>query len=463
MTAMKARKWAKFHRMIVCDDEPTADEPEDPVVAAIVTLLRRRVMAMTAESRGSAREAMARVWIERLPTGYCTTELRPVEDEYAILVDSGLEDSILLGAKFFAHHFDGTVFEVAADEAHTGAAFERYYATLMSQFFLHGRLHRADIISAGYDRMIASRICLEATSFVIAHELGHAMAGHQHFQGDNQWLEQSTIPPAYNAFAQEIEADAIAVQIAFGDMWSRSVGQGEIELRLLAVRLAFQTLQTVERCALVPVFAKHLPAPQRWAGILSFLRERLPQWLLDKHQATWVSLGARLTVGAVSELLPPDADIIEELRDAGWIAASWSYSGSDWRELESAAWQFRLRRPILDILIGHEVCLIEDRPDQTLADAWRVGSRYIDDFTSSLPDWLTGDDSGRGSATSGDLIQYLRYRDRWPEPFRAGTDIPLPLHTMAAAIGHRVAEHRDRRMARKPADPRDAPDHAGTE
>lgn len=52
----------------------------------------------------------------------------------------------------------------------------------------------------------------------------------------------------------------------------------------------------------------------------------------------------------------------------------------------------------------------------------------------TLSAWLTGTDAGYGAASHGDLIEHLRRREVWPEPFRSGTSGVLPIHTMAAAV-----------------------------
>ena len=447
--ASDARMWARRHREVVeAGFEPTAaPQPvgrfcDDRRIDTVLSTLAARSSAMADNGRLVA-ETLSRTWTERLDTGYCSTEIRRVSDQYAILIESGLIDAFDIGAAAVARHY-GAGFDIPSVDAGVRDSFGRFFATFVSQYFLYGRIRNAPLPLIGFDPRVAARIAQEGLLFVLGHELGHAMAGDHHFHGDRLWTDDDDVPDSLNRFAPEIEADAIAVQFSFGSLWAgEPLGQAEIELRLFAVRMSFAILQTVEQCCLTPRFARHLPAGRRWAGVASFLDRRLPSWLLDKHHEDWDALGPLFEFGRLLTVAPPKRSLATALRDNGWIDANTLLP--DWEDIETAARQFRLSTPVLYAVLGLLCAELEfDDPEAAVltSDAQRraavvAGSAVVDALVSSLPHWLAPVDDRPATTSVADVIEYLRKHQRWPEPFRSHPDIAPPVHLAAAAIARR--------------------------
>lgn len=434
MSAPKAHSWARtYHRELTGADSPAAGPYSGPELAHVV---RGRL-----EGSGDYAEVtlpvLARTWIEVLNVGYCAAEIRAVEDEFAILIDSGLIRTVQAAAGVVAHHFRAGLF---TPETVTGAersALGRIYAAFVGQYFLLGRITEPFPLVSNSSDGIARHITTEALAFVVGHELAHAVAGHTSDRTSTRWLTQSAAPPELRQYAAEIEADALALQLCIGDLWGRSVAEGELQARLLAIRLTFQVMETVERCSLVAASSRHLPATRRWAGLRFALGDRVSSAWLDALDKAWASIVSCLSFSDVTELEPPRQPPLEALAASGWNALPGVLSDR-WVELETWAWQFRLETVILDTLVGTAFVQPPRLEDPNLDDAYLVGKSAVDEMLSRLPAWLLDGGSTRGNATSADLIQYLRRRSRWPEPIRSDANTVMPIHLMAASLARRV-------------------------
>jgi len=379
-----------------------------------------------------------RSWVGSILTGYCTTELRAVDTEFALLVESGLHSIVWLAAQLPARCL-GSDGSILGDGLLLPAkqSFHRFFATYVGQYYLYGRIRQDLEVVSEPHLAAAGRIASEAMIFVLAHELAHAADGHLDPSGDASPEDAET---ELHQSAQEDEADALAAYVAFGDLWNDTVPRDELQLRLLGLRVAFLVLETVERCALAAPVSRHRTSLQRWQTLASILEPRLPADALISHIDLWSQLEPFLSFDEVAAPLPPDVDLLEGLTRHGWLRAEHIRHQEFWHTTELAVWQFRLQRPILDALIGFEICAATKLPNQTLADAYVLGRAAADAMVSSLPTRFTDGAAQRGAATSGDLMIYLRRRERWPEPFRSNADMVLPLHTMAAALARRIEQ-----------------------
>ena len=102
MSASKAHSWARtYHRELADEDRPTVGQYSGPELADVV----RRRLAGSGDYAEVTLPVLERTWIEVLDVGYCTAEIRAVEDEFAILIDSGLIRTVQAAARVVAHHF----------------------------------------------------------------------------------------------------------------------------------------------------------------------------------------------------------------------------------------------------------------------------------------------------------------------------------------------------------------------
>lgn len=413
---------------------PRIDEPatDDPILAAALQELRGRGRFMRDGGR-ALEAALDAAWFQRVSTGYCSTDVRRVEAETAVLVDDGLVWAAEAGSSLAARHYVDPEFSLEHVSPSARDAFARVHDVFMGQYFLFGRAkYRLGLTSgtAELDR----RMTLECVAFVLAHEVGHVMAGHRAGSSSTEWLTKDGMPEHLHAYGPEIEADAIAVQLLLGDMWGRSVAQAEVELRLLAMRLTMQALETVEQCALVPGPRRHLPVRRRWEGVLYFLHKRFPATTLDGFWQLWEGIVPSLTFRTASELSPPTEPASAEALRYGWVDPSAVDALKRWDDLEDAVWQYRQPAGVLQAVIGLEIGQLREPPVTDVPLSRQLGIAFIDTMLAGLPLWLVGGERNEDPASAGDLIQHLRSRTRWPEPFCSATHGVLPIHLVAAAV-----------------------------
>ena len=466
MVAAKARAWASSYRALLDDEgaarqagcQPVVEHPntDDRFIASCLRVLDKR--AGSARDFGEAfRAALTKIWVTTVSSGYCSTDARPVGDQTAILVDRGLIRAVDAAAALIGQHYEEPEFSSEACTDEQRAAFARAHTTFLGQYFLYGRAAEAlDVRSRDLrvDRLVAG----EALTFVLAHEIGHVIAGHSPSGESLSWLKPENVPAGLHAFAAEIEADALGLQLHSGDMWDQTVGRSEVEARLFAIRSVLLTFETVEACALVPVNRRHLPARRRWEGMLNALTRRFDMATLTRHEALWDVMSPHLRFTETQALESPRTAISEALRDAGWQAPARSGLAVDsevnrtrearetreeseisetwkrWDDLEAAVWQYRLPRQVVETLVGYEAGLLLNPAHQMGSESHRIGRLAVTELIEHLPRWLRASESSLGSASSGDLIVHLRRRNSWPEPFRSATKGVLPIHTMASAV-----------------------------
>lgn len=434
-----AHAWAAQRRALLNDapsnDEWEDDHSNDPHWSAVVRLAasRARELASAAEE---TQQVIASLWIERVDGGYLATELHPLDGEFALLADVGLQRMIDVNAMLVARHYLGPSFDASHCTAPARTAFARLYHSLVGQFYLYGRLRHPLPLPLLGPRPVADRVAQEAALFVLAHELGHAVAASHHRAGLLHWLEPERPSGDLTDFAVEIEADAFAVALCFADLWGARVGEAEATLRILAIRLTLNTMEAVEAASLLPRVFRHLPARRRWNGIRSYLAERFPDWLLERVDDLWRVLGEALTFTEASAIVPPVEGILTALKREGWIANFEPSVEEEWAQHEEMVWHFRQPAPIVEFLIGADAVTALPGLRGDAAPTYRIGHQAVTSLLHSLPPWLTGADPQRGQATSGELITYLRRRDRWPPPFADGA--PLPIHLMASAVHQRL-------------------------
>lgn len=451
-SAEQARAWAREHRRVVDDHfdphavpAPLHPYSDDGRVNAVVTTLATRAAAM-ADDGELAAHTLNRIWTERLDTGFCSTEIHRVGDQFAILVDSGLIAALDVGSVAVARHY-GQSFDVSAVTDEVRAGFGRFFTIFVAQYFLYGRIRFGPPPLIGFEAGVAARIAHESLVFVLGHELAHAMAGTRHFHGDHLWTDTEDVPNGLRRYTPEIEADAVALQMCFGTLWAgQPLSQAEVELRLFAVRMSFAILQTIEKCCLTPTFARHLPAERRWNGVLQFLNSRLPQWLMDKHNQDWNTLGPLFDFAPLQSAAPPEDSLTRRLVDTGWVSEVNDLTV--WEEMEIPARQFRLATPVLHALLG----LLADALDhgdphctvlQSEADAHAAvakGVAITEALVDRLPAWLKPVPEAATTTSVGDIIEYLRKHQRWPEPFSAHPDVAPPIHLAAASIARTLRQ-----------------------
>ena len=173
---------------------------------------------------------------------------------------------------------------------------------------------------------------------------------------------------------------------------------------------------------------------------------------MDRVDSLWGVLGQALTFTEASAIVPPFEGVLTALRREGWIADFEPSLEEEWSEHEQLIWHFRQPAPIVEFLIGADAITAIPDLSGDLAATFRVGHEAVTSLLDSLPPWLTGSDPQRGQATSGELITYLRRRDRWPPPFAEGA--PLPIHLMASAVHQRL-------NGRLPRPTKSDPEHLG--
>jgi len=449
VSADEARAWADSYKALLDEDgvdsvlrsaggatAQFAESPhtDDPLIASCLRVLSRR--AQSSRDSGEAfRAALAKTWLTTVSSGYCSTDARPVGDQTAILVDCGLIRAVEAAAALIGQHYEGPEFEVRACTDEQRAAFGRAHTTFLGQYFLYGRASQSLGVRSA-DPRVDHRVARDGLTFVLAHEIGHVMAGHTPSGDRALWITPENLPADLHAFAAEIEADALAVQLHLGDMWGRAAGRSEVEARLFAIRSVLQTFETVEACALVPVSRRHLPAKRRWEGLLNALTYRFDMDTLGRHEVLWEAMAPYLRFTQTQEVETPDEPVSRALAAAGWAGAEDLARWSEWDELEAAVWHYRLPRQVVEVLVGYEAGLLIDPAHQMGPESYRMGRSVVAELVEGLPRWLRGSDSSRGSATSGDLIEHLRRRSAWPEPFCNAQEGVLPIHTMASAVRH---------------------------
>lgn len=450
-----AHAWAAQHRALL-NDAPSSNEwqddhSNDPHWSAVVRLAAARAEEL-ASAGEETKQAIASLWIERVDGGYLATTLHPLDGEFALLADVGLQRMIDVNAMLVARHYQEPSFDAAHCTDAARSAFARLYHCLLGQFYLYGRLRHPPPMPLLGPRLVADRVAQEAALFVLAHELGHAVAASHHQAGSLHWLDPERPPGDLTDFAVEIEADAFAVALCFADLWGARVGEAEATLRILAIRLTLNTMEAVEAASLLPRVFRHLPARRRWNGIRSYMADRFPGWLLERVDDLWGVLGQALTFTEASAIVPPFEGVLTALRREGWIADFEPSLEEEWSEHEQLVWHFRQPAPIVEFLIGADAITAIPDLSGDLAATFRVGHEAVTSLLDSLPPWLTGSDPQRGQATSGELITYLRRRDRWPPPFAEGA--PLPIHLMASAVHQRL-------NGRLPRPTKSDPEHLG--
>ncbi|MGB7979861.1 MAG: hypothetical protein WCF36_03585 [Candidatus Nanopelagicales bacterium] len=447
MSASEARAWADSYKALVkeeLDDEGSrtglTDHTDDPAIASCLRVLSAR--AESARDSGEAlRNALSRTWITTVSSGFCSTDSRPVADQTAILVDRGLIRAIEAAAALVGRHYADPEFDARACTDEQRADFARAHTTFLGQYFLFGRASTGLGVCSS-DPRVDARVAREALAFVLAHELGHVMAGHTPSGDRLSWITPENTPADLHQFAAEIEADALAVQMLLGDMWDTTVGQSEVDARLFAIRTVLQTFETVEECALVPVTRRHLPARRRWEGLLNAFTRRFSIETLGRHEALWGGISPHLRFAPAFEVETPQTPVSQALSEAGWTGIGDPRAWSEWDGLEAAVWQYRLPREVVEVLVGYEAGVLLDEGHSLGQESYRLGRRAVAELVEGLPRWLRGTDSAHGSASSGDLIAYLRRREVWPEPFRSTHDGVLPIHTMASAVRSALATGR---------------------
>jgi hypothetical protein len=434
-----AHAWAVQRRALLNDapahDEWQDDHSNDPRWSAVARLADSRAKEL-ASAATETQQAIASLWIERVDGGYLATTLHPLEGEFALLADVGLQHMIDVNAMLVARHYREPSFDASHCTDAARSAFARLYHSLIGQFYLYGRLRYPLPFPLLGPQPLAERVAQEAALFVLAHELGHAVAASQHRAGLLHWLDPERPPADLTDFAVEVEADAFAVALCFADLWGAHAGEAEATLRILAIRLTLNTMEAVEAASLLLRVFRHLPAKRRWNGIRSYLAERFPRWLLHRVDDLWGVLGEVLTFTEASAIVPPFEGILTSLRREGWIAGFEPSAEEEWSQHEEMIWHFRQPAPIVEFLIGADAVTAMPDLSGDVAATYRVGHHAVTSLLDSLPPWLTGSDPEGGQATSGELISYLRLRERWPPPFADGA--PLPIHLMASAVHQRL-------------------------
>ena len=176
-------------------------------------------------------------------------------------------------AVLVAQHYEGPDFSGEACPAGQREAFARADTTFVGQYFLFG--HASTPLGiASRNPPGSMRTESRRPTFVLAHELGHVMAGHTTAGDRTAWLRPETIPAGLHDVAAEIEADVWRCKLDAGRHVGRTASRSEVEARLFAIRIVLHTFETVEECALIPATRRHLPAARRWAGALDALRRR---------------------------------------------------------------------------------------------------------------------------------------------------------------------------------------------
>ena len=410
------------------------EHSNDPRWSAAVRLAARRSQELQ-HGTEETQQALASLWVERVNTGYMAIALHPLAGEFALVADSGLQELINLAAVYVARHYRGSSFDAAHCPPVARSSFGRLYQIQLGQFYLYGRF--CEPSPAGLDGgAVAERVMQEATLFALAHELGHAVAATEHRAGHMYWLDEQQAPANLGHVAVEIEADAFAVALCFADLWGASVGEAEATLRMLAIRLTLNAMEAVEAASLVPRVDRHLPARRRWNGIRSYLAERFPAWLLERVDELWEALAGPFTFTEASVLVPPFEGVLFSLARDGWLDAYDPAEEEQWAQREQLVWHFRLPLRISEYLIGADAVSTVPGSEPDHVETFRAGQQAVTELLEGLPDWLVGDDPAHGQATSGELISYLRIRERWPAPFCDGA--PLPIHLMASAVHQRL-------------------------
>lgn len=435
-----AYAWALQRRCLLNDESFIGstwedEHSNDPRWSATRQLAMRRADALVAD-KARTQQAIGSLWIEQVSTGYVATSLHPTSGEFAVLTDTGLQYMIDIAANLIARHYREPEFGATQCPESARESFGRLYQALTGQFYLYGRLTKPVPVEFLGNRKVAQRVAQEASLFVLAHELGHAVAATQHQSGRPYWLDADRPRDDLSNVAVEIEADAFGVALCLADCWGSSVGEAEVTLRILAIRLVLHTMEIVEAASLVSRLHRHLPATDRWRGLHSCLDERFPDWLLARIDSLWDAMAEALTFPETTELAPPLENLLLSLERDGWIDRCELDAGEEWMRQESLSWQFRLPLPILEYLIGADAVSVDPDPQRTHIEVLTVGTNAVTELLSHLPPSLVGDDSSHARATSGDLIFYLRDRRAWPHPFSDGA--PLPIHLMASAVHRRL-------------------------
>lgn len=431
-TPKVAREWARAQRNLLETAPPSLEEfcfEHANTVAweRVWELTSNRVDHMSQVS-SQASSAIDRIWIEQGDGGFVTMRLYPVGDQFAVLTDSGFVNLLKLGSQLIARHYKDASFETEHCTPEQRQAFARINTTMVGQLFLHGRLVKEMPALNPKWGPVAERVLREALLFALAHELGHAIVFGQHVHGTVHWLSEAQVPSDLRDVAAEVEADGFAVAVVFSDLVDTTAGDSEVLLRLMALRLVLQVLESTERASLTESFERHLPAVRRWAGIRAYLGSVLPSWLLERFERLWDVVRRPLVITEARDLVPP----LESPMIVG-VAQGWLERAEDherWLEIETQVWQFRLPTVILEVLIGADAAAFMG--DRDLGRALELGRRAVEELLETLPSWVTGSGPRRRQAGSGELMRHLRFADRWPPPFRDGA--PLPLHLMTAAV-----------------------------
>lgn len=431
-----ARSWAQKQRVLlelgsIVDKENSFEHSNSHAWSYVLGLAAKRISHMPVVSPDLA-AILGRTWIEEGDGGFVTARLYPIGGEFAVLTDRGLVDLLKLGGQLISRHYGGSSFELEHCEVEQRIAFARINTTVTGQLFLRGRLsERLPPLEPKW-APVADRVLGEAMLFVLAHELGHAIALGEHLQGTPHWLDEGSIPSELRDVAAEVEADGFAVAVVFSDVLGAAVGDSEVLLRLMAVRLVLQVLESAERASLATTQQRHLPAERRWGGIRSYLGSVMPTWLLERFEDLWDIVRRPLTI---TEALGPE--LLLDSPMAVGVTHGWLTPHTEdpwWQDVELQVGQFRLPTTLLEVLIGTDAASFLGETD--LRNTLALGRKAVADLLPTLPPWTRGADPRGRQAGSGELINYLRKRDRWPHPFSDGA--PLPIHLMASAVHRSV-------------------------
>jgi hypothetical protein len=420
----------------------TTGLPPEADLSLVTDGLRRlRKRAALIPQAGFA-ETIAVTEVMVVPSGHCSAEARIGDGKPALWIDSGLLSALRLASLLVARHFDEGLFRTGVVDDETRASFARLFRAFLGQYYLFGRF-RLDPPSLPDDQFgkLAGLIAAEAATFVIGHELGHVIAGHLDEPCATRWLDRSATTRRTHDAAQEIEADALAVAVALADLFGATVPEGLADLRLLAIRLSYELLSSVEHCYLVAHSRSHLPADERWEGVLHFLHRRFPPATLVRVSKGWQLVAEALRFPVTTNFEPPAVPVLDDLKAHHWPAPDIAAEGgkADWDMAEESSRQFRLDATFQYALIGSAVLGIEDLSAIAEGDLLAAGRAVVDELEAGLPRLLKGENTFvHATPGVGDLVRHLRLRQSWPEPFRSDQSLGLPIHLAAGAVAKRL-------------------------
>jgi hypothetical protein len=411
---------------------------DTPLARHLHSELRRRSTSVV-ESSSRSNAVLDKTWIQIADTGYCHAEIVSVGDEFCIFIHSGLTSMVRQASFVVAAHFRDGLYEDGAVTDEHSDWYRRMLGIYVGQLHLFG-LIRYHLPTIRRGARLVDDVAIEAMLYIVAHEASHAIAGHFGRNDDAPGFDTDE-HESLHSYSNEIEADALASIIWMGDFWGATVTEGDIQLRLLAARVAFHVLELAEDTAIFPTASRHLPAELRWSALESSLENDIESEYVQRLAEQWKEMRNAIEIHDSFELRPPGDSIVRILKDEEWIDAELGPEEDDrWSFLESASYHLRLHPVLLRILVGHEALYPQAELIANPDEEFKVGKRIIDDIAVSLPRWLKGGGKRNLTATSSDLISYLRDRDNWCEPFRSDGTLTLPIHIVAAAIARIVKD-----------------------